>query len=194
MWFGFKDLTDAIGFSFKSKFHFFFPFFNEKFAMYAHQIEETSEFNVRSVYSTLSTFGTTVTSFSLYSHTSWPNITLPHFPRRAKHFTETTKAEYILLCPVVTTDENFEWEQYAEMNHQWMKNMLSSDCEEDEVDEIVRTSITTNKPRNEIIAVHKWISDSTGIPFDKIEDIYQVPAWQMYPMVCFILLCPDCLC
>jgi hypothetical protein len=151
--------------------------------MFVYEIEGSSEFNVRGVYAALNGFSTTVTSFALYSQMSWPNLTLPHFSQRSSRFIGVSGAEHILLCPIVTTTENEAWEEYAEQNHQWMIDMM--DLPEKVVNERVSSKIRSDKPRDEIIAVHEWISKSTGIPFDEIEDIYQVPAWQMYPMVSY---------
>lgn len=85
-----------------------------------------------------------------------------------------------MLSPVVTTSRNSGWERFAEANHQWIDCIV--DLPSEEIDAIVPTHITSNKPRDEILAVHSWISESTGIPLEQIEDIYQVPTWQMFPM------------
>jgi hypothetical protein len=62
--------------------------------------------------------------------TNWPFVTFPNFEIQGKDALDKTGSRMVSICPIVSSQDRFEWEQYSVENNGWMGDESLSSQEE----------------------------------------------------------------
>jgi hypothetical protein len=71
----------------------------------------------------MESFSAAITSYALYSNSSWPKITLPHMGVQGQQFRAVTGALQISLSPIVRNVR--DWNEYASDNQDWVQESIA---------------------------------------------------------------------
>lgn len=97
-----------------------------QFTSYAKEISRIADDNAKAVIGQVHSLSTTVTSIVVHNKFSWPNVSMPHFDRRAREAEGLTGIELLLFVPIVAFDERDGWEEYAWENQGWIDEDLQT--------------------------------------------------------------------
>lgn len=73
----------------------------------------------------LESFAYQITSYSMATNSSWPNVVLPDFERRAKYILELSDFISLAFLPIVTNETLRSWEAFSVANQGWVKEGLA---------------------------------------------------------------------
>lgn len=100
---------------------------NAKFSSFALEIGDISSENLMNVYLLLQGLSSTITSYALYSNSTWPYVTVPYMEVQGRSFLDVANAETVVFSPIVRNVS--EWNEYAVANQWWLQESYSLESE-----------------------------------------------------------------
>ena len=92
-----------------------------QFQSYARETADIAENNANKIFGQLQSFATAITSVAIQTNNyGFPNVTVPHFDKRAQEIANLTGAEMIMFAPFVNQNEKEGWESYAVQHQDWI--------------------------------------------------------------------------
>ena len=92
-----------------------------QFQSYARETADIAENNANKIFGQLQSFATAITSVAIQTNNyGFPNVTVPHFDKRAQEIANLTGAEMIMFAPFVNQNEKEGWERYAVQHQDWI--------------------------------------------------------------------------
>lgn len=73
----------------------------------------------------LQAFSQQITSYALYSNSTWPFVTLPDFERHAAYTLKLAEVVALLTFPIITAETRAEWQTYSVANQGWLAEGLA---------------------------------------------------------------------
>ena len=98
--------------------------FEDHFMDQATKVAKSFTFNAEKRLEALTAFSQQITSFALHSNLTFPFVTLPDFERHATSTLKLAEIVALLVFPIVTADQRFEWTAYATANQGWIEEGL----------------------------------------------------------------------
>ena len=96
--------------------------FVNAFTEQATQVLQQFQINAQRRVGAIENLASSITSHARHTNSTWPNVTLPDFERRAGLVAnELAKVMSIILVPVVTDSNRNEWEEYSVNNQDWFQ-------------------------------------------------------------------------
>ena len=112
------------------------------------------------------------TSYSHDKNASWPFVTIPDWGRRGYQILELSKASYLALCPLVTSEQRTEWQSWSQKNQAWISesSYLSAQL----------GNVSTAIPPY----IYHWDPTYNMTPeIHPLFDQYFAPIWQVAPVI-----------
>ena len=94
--------------------------FTTDFNGYARETKNIAENNAVNTFGQLKSFATAITSIVQDSQRSFPNVTIPHFDRRAEDIARIAGAEMVLFIPFVEQENRKGFEKYSVEHQDWI--------------------------------------------------------------------------
>ena len=69
--------------------------------------------HVGTTFGSIEDFAVTVSSYAESTNSKWPNVTIPHFPERARRLAKLTGLDAVTLAPLVHEEDKLGFEEYA---------------------------------------------------------------------------------
>lgn len=73
----------------------------------------------------IESFAHQITSHAIATNSSWPNVVLPDYERRAKYILELSQVLSVIFLPIVTNETLRSWEEFSVENQGWVKEGLA---------------------------------------------------------------------
>lgn len=95
-------------------------------------------------------FANQVTSYALATNSSWPNVAIPDFERRAGYTLQLAEVASLVIIPIVTSEERRSWEEFSVDNEGWLADGLAvqgipkEDWDEESLNIVANTWGTTS--------------------------------------------------
>lgn len=94
--------------------------FETEFAAYASKLVKSFHNSIESKIGAIQTFSTTITSQTMASDESFPNVTIPNFAMVGENMRIQSGAVYVNWMPLVTDETRAGWEEYASQHYNWI--------------------------------------------------------------------------
>lgn len=98
--------------------------FETNFVDKASKLASEFEDGARRRLSAVEALGAQITSFSLSSNQTWPNVVLPDFERMSDFTMEQSDVLSIIIFPMVTREDRASWEAFSVENQEWLVDGL----------------------------------------------------------------------
>jgi Adenylate and Guanylate cyclase catalytic domain len=141
-------------------------------------VKTLAAIHTNNIFSTIQNLATGITSYTYNTNKLWPYVVVPDFPARAAQIHELGGANYVALSMIVsmagndsTTNAKFEWERFANENHQ---GWITEGLEWEGSNETATTRITP--------VIFSTNSDGEFEPDDGDQPFY-LPTWQTAPVI-----------
>eukprot|EP00934_Nitzschia_sp_Nitz4_P007725 Nitzschia sp. Nitz4//scaffold15_size197535//172064//174438//NITZ4_001607-RA/size197535-processed-gene-0.33-mRNA-1//1//CDS//3329537802//7715//frame0 len=69
--------------------------------------------------SAIESFSAQLTSYAESSNSSWPNVALPDFERKARYVLELSQVQTLTFLPIITGENRDAWETFSVQNQAW---------------------------------------------------------------------------
>ena len=93
----------------------------QQFKDFTIEIVDIVHFEAQNIFTTIESFATTLTSFSIDTEVPWPLVDIPHFEMRGRLNNELSKALMVSYSPLITVENRAEWEDHAFDEQGWIK-------------------------------------------------------------------------
>jgi len=97
--------------------------FKSEFGSFARETIDIAQANADKIFGQLRSLATAITSIAVNQDDGnfFPNVTVPHFDLRTQEISDLTGMEMITFVPLVQRENLTSWEQYANLNKDWIQ-------------------------------------------------------------------------